>query len=93
MEDGLAGRPAAVDADVETVWLVFFLDGFSGGGQGIGQSVLFFGRSIEPVGDVAFGDEQSVAGADRVFVPQTKDQVGFEEDLGGVGVAEGAHFC
>ena len=52
--------------------------------------MLFFGRGVEPVGDVAFGDEQGVAGADRVAVPQAQDQVGFEEGLVGVGMAEGA---
>ena len=32
----------------------------------------------------------AVAGIDGVFVPQAQDQVGFEEGLGGSGVAEGA---
>ena len=39
----------------------------------------------------SFGDEQGMAGSDRVAVPQAQDQVGFEEYLGRVGMAEGAH--
>lgn len=90
VEDGLAGGFAGVDADIEAVRLVFFLDGCPGGAQGFGQRLLFFRGGFEPVGNVAAGNQQRVAGADWVFVPQAQDQVGLEENLVGVRGAEWA---
>ena len=90
MEHCLAGGLASVDADVPGVGGVVFLDFLAGRCDGLGEGLLFFGRGVEPVGDMPAWDQQGVAGADRVAVPQAQGQVGFEEDLVGVGMAEWA---
>ena len=90
MRHGLSGGFSAVDSDVVAVRVVVFLYGGFCRGQGAGQGLLFFFGGFEPFGDVAAGDEQGVAGTDRVLVPEADDQFGFVEDDVRVRVTEGA---
>lgn len=90
VRDGLAGGLADVDADVEAVGEVFGRDGFFGDRERAQKLALFLPRSVEPRGDVALRDDESVAITDGVGVPEAENVLASVEHAFGIGMAEGA---
>jgi len=77
----LAGGGADVHADVVAAGVeVFVEEGFCLPDEGE-EGGLFVVRRVEEGGDVAVGDEEEVAGADRVFIIAGVAEVVCEDDL------------
>src|SRR6056297_1568405 len=88
--DGLAGRFADVYSDVVAVRPMLFLDLALGRFECCDQRLLLLLGCIKPARDVSARDQQCVAGADRVAVPQADDELGLVEKELRVRAAEGA---
>ena len=80
---------ADVHADVEAVGVMFREDRLAGDRHGGSELHVLFARCVEPACDVAGRDEEGVAFADGVSVPDSEDVFASVEDAGGIGVAEG----
>ncbi len=91
VKDGLSGRGADVDTDVETVWPMahgkHFTDAIDGGPE---RRFLFVG-AVEVVGDVASRDDQRVARRSRIRVEESDDERRVDEE-GAFDRAERANF-
>ena len=86
----LAGGCSHVHADVVAVGTELFVEeGFRLPDEGEEGGLLRVGR-VEEGGDVAEGDEEEVAGADRVFIIAGVAEVVGEDDLVSGWVAERA---
>jgi len=86
----LAGGCSHVHADVVAVGMeVFVEEGFCLPDEGEEGDLFRVGR-VEEARDVAEGDEEEVAGADRVFIIAGVAEVVCEDDLVFCGVAERA---
>jgi len=86
----LAGGRSHVHADVVAVGAILFVEeGFCLPDEGEEGGLLFV-RRVEEGGDVAVGDEEEMAGADRVFIIAGVAEAVLEDDLVFCGVAERA---
>ncbi len=90
MHHALAGRRPDVHADIIAVGSISVIEQPTGiMDEGEEGGLLVFG-CLEEGGHVPEGDEEEVAGADRVEVEPGVGEVVCEDDVGGGGVAEGA---
>ena len=90
MRDRLSRGLSDVHADVEAVGVMFREDRLAGDRQGGGELHVLFARGVEPASDVAGRDEEGVAFADGVGVPDAEDIGASVEDTRGIEIAEGA---
>jgi hypothetical protein len=80
VEDGLAGGPADVDADVVAVRAVAAGDQLAAVVEGLADGLVLLGAGVEPGGHVPPRDDEQVARARGEGVPEGEDERSLEGD-------------